>query len=439
MISTIETFYQQFNLAEADGSKFWGPGIFHLVIVDEGHRLKTNGTPICKYRKANGMLGKMDSRNYNMHMTSCILSLKPQYTWMLTATPLVNGIEDLRWILRFLESSSWLTLQLPPDAFDYTLNIDDDWIVDGSNVPGTERCAGFTPVADQYKKGPEFGSLVHCTTMAWDAYMLPIIGEVGKLRKAAQTSDILIRRHRYKETIGKPALAVLCAVMLGRTMVSHIPFKNPKPIINIPPMDVTTELVTFTKSSGAGQFYIHFVDGSYKGLRETITGVASAQATTMGKTKPFGPQWRFIGLISIAHILGPASMDAEISSSKRLWTLPPRVADTGRPNLIMLRTVISEFAKAFTGKADRIPLPEKVKGMTYDQIEAALWFVAPKLAWLKHYLRNTLTAKDNGEKVILWVYWPLTQWLVEQVSTPSQSHFLPLISTLTFNSDTHQL
>ena len=133
----------------------------------------------------------------------------------------------------------------------------------------------------------------------------------------------------------------------------------------------------------------------------------------MGKTKPFGPRWRFIRLISIALIRGPASMDPEISSSKRLWTLPSGVADTGRPNLIMLKMVISEFAKAFPGKTDQIPPPEKVKGMTYDQIEAALRFGARKLAWLKHYLRNTLTGKDNGEKVILWVYWPLTQWLVE--------------------------
>jgi hypothetical protein len=221
-------------------------------------------------------------------------------------------------------------------------------------------------------------------------------------------------------------------------MVSHIPFKNPKPI-NIPPMHVTSELVTFTKSSGAGQFYINSVDSSYKGLRERITRVASTKVTTMGKTKPFGPRWRVIRLISIAHMLGPASMDPEICSSKGLWTLPSRVADTGRPNLIMLRTAISQLAKAFPGKTDRIPPPGKVKGMTYDQIEAALRFGAPMLAWLKHYLWNTLTAKDNAEKVILWVYWPLTQWLVEQVSTPSQSHFLPLISTLTFHSDTHQL
>jgi len=85
----------------------------------------------------------------------------------------------------------------------------------------------------------------------------------------------------------------------------------------------------------------------------------------------------------------------------------------------MLRTVISEFVKAFPKKTDRIPPPEKAKGMTYDQIEAASRFGASKLAWIKHYLRNTLTAKDNGEKVILWVYWPLTQWLVEPVNTPS--------------------
>jgi len=178
------------------------------------------------------------------------------------ATPLVNGIEDLHWILRCLESSSWLTLRLLLDAFDYTLNIDDDWIADGRNVPGTARDVGFTPVADPFTKGPEFGSLVHCTTMASDAYMLRIIGEVGKLRKATQTSDILIRWHRYEETIGKRAVAVLCTLMLRRTMVSHIPFKIPKPIINIPPMHVTTKLVTFTKFSGAAQLYITLVDSS---------------------------------------------------------------------------------------------------------------------------------------------------------------------------------
>jgi len=184
---------------------------------------------------------------------------------------------------------------------------------------------------------------------------------------------------------------------------------------------------------------MHLVDGSREELRQRMTGVASAQATMMGKTMPIGPRWLFICLSIVALIRGTSSMDPEISLSKWVSSLPSMVVDRGRPNLIRLRMVISEFAKALPGKTDQIPSAEKIKGMTYDQIEAALRLRASKLAWLKYYLQNTLTAKDNGEKVILWVCWPLTQWLVEQVSTPSQSHFLPLISTLTFNSDTHKL
>jgi len=106
VISTIETCYQWFYHEEADSSKFWGPGTFHRVILDEAHRLRMSGTAIGKFRKANGTLVKKDSSDYNMHMASCILSLEPQYKWMLTATPVVNGIEDLRWILHVLESSS---------------------------------------------------------------------------------------------------------------------------------------------------------------------------------------------------------------------------------------------------------------------------------------------------------------------------------------------
>jgi len=160
------------------------------------------GTAIDKFRKANGSFVKMDSCDYNMHKVSSIPSLELQYKWMLMATPLVNGIEDLHWILCFLQSSSWLSLQLPPDTFNYTFNIDEDWDVVGNNGSGTEGGAGFTSVGDSYKRSPDFGSLVHCTTMAWDAYMLPIIGEVGKLRNAMQTSNILIRWHCYEETIG---------------------------------------------------------------------------------------------------------------------------------------------------------------------------------------------------------------------------------------------
>jgi len=207
VISTIETYYQWFNYVEANSSKFWGPGILHWVILDEAHRLRMSGTPIGKFRKANGMLVKMDSSDYKMHMASCILCMEPQYKWMLTATLLLNGMKDLSWNMRFLESSSWLTLQLPPDTVDFTLNIDDNWVADGCNMSDTEDGAWFTPVADPYKKSPEFRSLVYCTTMPRDAYMLPIVDEVGTLGKATKTMDIVIRWHRYEWTIGIRAFA----------------------------------------------------------------------------------------------------------------------------------------------------------------------------------------------------------------------------------------
>jgi hypothetical protein len=91
---------------------------------------------------------KMDFRNCILHIVSYLPSLELQYKWMLTATPLVNSIEDLHWILCFLESISWLTLQLPPDTLDYTLNLDDHWVANGCNVSDTEHLAVFMTVAD---------------------------------------------------------------------------------------------------------------------------------------------------------------------------------------------------------------------------------------------------------------------------------------------------
>jgi len=101
VISTFETFDQRFNHEEADGLTF---GILESIL--ESSWIRPTGwqyvaPKLAKFRKANGMFVKMDSRNYNMHMASCKVSLEPQHKWMLMATPLVNGIEDLHWILHF--------------------------------------------------------------------------------------------------------------------------------------------------------------------------------------------------------------------------------------------------------------------------------------------------------------------------------------------------
>ena len=180
----IQTFFQWFNQDEANGLKFWGPGFFHWVTLDLDQRLRMSWTPICKFRKARGMLVKMDSHNYNIYMVLCVLCLDQQYKRMLMATPLANGIEDFHWTLHFLESSSCKTLQVPPDTFNYTLNIDDYCIAYGSTVSGTECGAWFTPVIDPYKQHPRSGWLVHCTTTPLNPFMSPLISRVEKLRMA---------------------------------------------------------------------------------------------------------------------------------------------------------------------------------------------------------------------------------------------------------------
>jgi len=216
--------------------------------------------------------------------------------------------------------------------------------------------------------------------MTSNASVSPLNGEAGKLTQATQRLDISVRWHCYNKTIKKQAFAVIWTIMMHWTVVSHIPFKNTKPFINIPPMDVTTDLVTFMQSSGAGQFFINLVDGLLKRLRWWIPGVASTQAAMLGKAKPFRSSWQCICRISVILILSPASMDQEISPSDHICSIPLGVIDTGRPNLILLRTVDSQFSKAIPGKMDWTCPTENVHGMMHNQIVAGLRFRAPIVA-----------------------------------------------------------
>ena len=55
---------------------------------------------------------------YASEKTSRLLQgLKPEFKWMLTATPVVNNLRDLRWVFWFLEREEWLELGLPLDMF----------------------------------------------------------------------------------------------------------------------------------------------------------------------------------------------------------------------------------------------------------------------------------------------------------------------------------
>jgi len=339
MISTIDNVYQHFNRDTADSLIFQGSDISSGWLAC-GPQVNNECDPNWQVVEAKWHIVTMDSRNYNIHMASFILSLKLQYKLMKMATPVVTGIKDIHWILNFLKQLSWLTLQLLLDAFDYTLNIVDDWIPNRCNMLCTDCGDRFSPVADLYKTGPEFGPLVHSTTITWDTFMLPRISDVWTLRWAKHTLDILIRWYCNKDTIVKRGFVVLCTLTLWWTMVSHIPFKNREPMINIPSMHVTMKLGTFTMSSRAGLFYINQVDGSYEQLRESITKIGSTKATSMGKTKPFGLQWQCTCHICTQSFVANGWMYLAISWLKWSWSLPSSIADMGRPILIMLKMVI---------------------------------------------------------------------------------------------------
>ena len=116
IITTVETFNARY-VSRFDRT-FWGPNIFERVIIDEAHRLRTSGQGVGKhFNPQTGKIQKIGARDAPENIANLILSLEPEYKWMLTATPLVNGLSDLRWVIRFLESEDWLELSLPPNAF----------------------------------------------------------------------------------------------------------------------------------------------------------------------------------------------------------------------------------------------------------------------------------------------------------------------------------
>jgi len=258
--------------------------------------------------------------------------------------------------------------------------------------------------------------------MTCDGYLLPILREVGNLRRAMQTLDIVIRWHHYKETIGNWACAVLCTQMQWQTPVSHIPFSHPKPIIDISPIHVTTKLMTFTKSTGARPVYINLVDSSRMGFRVRNIGFDYTQATMTGKTKPFGHHWRVIHLISVVLIVSLARMDPKISFFDMNMDIPFWGCTHGQTEPVHAEDSYSCACKGFPREDGPNTSAWDSQGDDIQSVRGCIAVGAPKLASLRQYLQNPVTVKENGEQVMLWVCWPLTQWLVKQVSISTLCH-----------------
>ncbi|KAF8542616.1 hypothetical protein BDD12DRAFT_802756 [Trichophaea hybrida] len=136
VIMTIETYYHWQGIVGYDRSIFWFP-----------------------------------AASYGSCQAAALFLLEPQFKWMLTATSLVNRIEDLHWVLTFPPQDSWLAENLPLDTLVKAAMEPqvDDWQPNEMNpILSTEPDAEFTTIANPYQQCPQCGSLIHCTTQSWD-------------------------------------------------------------------------------------------------------------------------------------------------------------------------------------------------------------------------------------------------------------------------------
>ncbi|KAF8538325.1 hypothetical protein BDD12DRAFT_885410 [Trichophaea hybrida] len=109
-------------------------------------------------------------------------------------------------------------------------------------------------------------------------------------------------------------------------------------------------------------------------------------------------------------------MFPETSRAQMLWQ--NNKSHNGGPNMTKVAEIMKMIATAVPGQTDQIPSTHQVKNINHARFEAAMRYEAPTRAWLKNWLRKNMPLgknnQNNGEKVILRVYWPITQWFFKQ-------------------------
>ena len=432
IVTTLETFQSRFDHTR-DRTGFWEQaGLFRRVILDEAHRLRTSGrqlgTNISQTGKSIGV-GYFDASEKTARS---LLRLKPEFKWMLTATPLVNNLRDLRWVVRFLEREEWLELSLPPDTFVDRDDLEDyhelqrldpmDSPAPLPNVPGTHPNAVWADNAAPFEDGPAAESFVHCTTKAWAHGMTLPLDRIAKLTARSLTQRGISTAEkqelqRQQLLAGGRAFAILVSLMLRRGMASRIPFDNPRPIIDIPPMVMHTQRIRFANGK---ELFLKLVDTSYPQMIGRITGSPPAPVNPGRQQKPdsFGPRWRFIRLVALSPLLAFAAPREDIV--QHLWK--GSKANGTEANKENLRQLIQWFRSAFPlenttcGAKTAIPTTTEIPNMDTHAYVRAMEYGAPKLAWLRRYLKRVVG--QGKQRVILWVYWPLSQWYIQEVYHP---------------------
>jgi hypothetical protein len=201
---------------------------------------------------------------------------------MLTATTLVSNLSDLRGVCRFLQRLEWLSQNLPPNTFadkdDVELGL---WqpFASLASEDSNEQKAIFTPVADPFRDYEEHGSYVHCTSKARDRYISYALNNAAKLqllqRDRTLGEDDIDRLSDSRQRVGDYRKEILRILILRCSMVSRVPFRVGKPIIDIPVMrTVTTRL--------------HFANDGSKGLYSMLINNYSKMRAAFGTQVPEG-------------------------------------------------------------------------------------------------------------------------------------------------------
>ena len=95
IVTTLETFQSRFDHTR-DRTGFWEQaGLFRRVILDEAHRLRTSGRQLGINISQTGKSIGVGYFDASEKTARSLLGLKPEFKWMLTATPLVNNLRDL--------------------------------------------------------------------------------------------------------------------------------------------------------------------------------------------------------------------------------------------------------------------------------------------------------------------------------------------------------
>ncbi|KAF8536327.1 hypothetical protein BDD12DRAFT_807868 [Trichophaea hybrida] len=156
-ITTIKTYHQWQGIVGYDRSSFWGLGRFRRVIIDQAYRHRVCGILVGNTRRLDRTLVNTPAASYSPVQAAALIRLEPHFKWMLTATPLVYGIEDIHWVLTFLPQGSWLEENLPPNTCDQAAMEPqaDEWQPNEMNsVLSTEPDAKFTKMANPSQRGP---------------------------------------------------------------------------------------------------------------------------------------------------------------------------------------------------------------------------------------------------------------------------------------------